>query len=205
MPVPFPSPTSVPSVKCAYWRIGVLLGLERKQVSVLALSFRESPRGRVRVPCIHPAQVMGVHSARRQGTDACRRGVHWCYNMLLVHCYWWLRIHSTLRPLSTTNDNAKLKAAAVTTKFARATSPPAFVAPHPCPPPLFQPALRPRLQIPVPVTVGSPPPPPPPQAQAGRSKLLPRPRVRMHDSIWDCWGMCPWAFEGKGQPARQSD
>ena len=32
------------------------------------------PRGRVRVPCIHPAHVMVVHSARGQGTDACQRG-----------------------------------------------------------------------------------------------------------------------------------
>ena len=55
----------------AYWRpprageeAGQRVGIELQGV----------PRGRVRVPCIHHAHVMFVHSVRRQGTDACRRG-----------------------------------------------------------------------------------------------------------------------------------
>ena len=93
------------------------------------------------------------------------------------------------------NDNVQLETAAVTTRFARATSSPAFVDPHPYylpPHPPFQPAPCPRLQIMIQMTIGIPP-----QAAQGRSTPLPhRPRARMHGSIWDCWGVCPWAFEG---------
>ena len=114
--------------------IGVLLGLERKQVSVLALSFRES---RDRVPCIHPAH--GCPLSPAAGDGCFPAGVHWCYS--------WLRIHSTLWPLATptTMHSSRLQ--------------PAFITPHTCPPPPFQPALCPRLQILVPMTVGTPPPP----------------------------------------------
>ena len=69
MPARFPSPTSVPSVKCADWSPSTV-GLERKQVSVLALSFRES---RDRLPCIHPAHKCPLSPAAGDGC-ACRRG-----------------------------------------------------------------------------------------------------------------------------------
>ena len=103
---------------------------------MLALSFRES---RDRVPCIHPAH--GCPLSPAAGDGCFPAGVHWCYT--------WLRIHSTLWPLATqtTMHSSRLQ--------------PAFIAPDPCPPPPFQPALCPRLHILVPVTVGIPPPPPP--------------------------------------------